>query len=663
MTTNTTTSEEKPKLEVNSAAWWCKRVNDAKVKYKDDFDRMRANMEFVAGYQWLNQEKLDSDKYIANLTLRLVNQKKATLYAKNPTAEATRRERMDYLVWDGTIESLMSAMQSFMMNPMDVHAAAVLNDYLMGRQKKEVVDKICQTLKLVYNWNVDEQQPSFKTQMKDLVGRVLVCGVGYVKLNFVRDARTPLTEDSDNSTMVDRNQRAKALLEKISTGDIEADDAQVEQLRLLLTGSQMPSAWEDPQDVTERLVFDFIPATSVIVDPLCRTLRGFTGARWIAQEYMLPLNEVNEYFECQVNASSELKTYNLEGEEAKLGDKADGNPNVCVWEIFDKRTLTHCYVCEGYDGYLQEPEPISPLTKHVWPVFPLTFNSVEVEPGCKVTIFPPSDVDLVKPAQREWNRTRQAQREQRRAKEPKYMTSAELSDDDKDRLLKAAPHSVVKLNSVPSGSDLTKIFQPIPTLPVDPQMVDTNPYQVDILQTSGQQEANLGNAPADLTATVGTIAEQSRVTASSSNVDDLDDFLTLLAQSGGEMLIRELSNSTALAVAGPGAVWPEESRMEFLNDIQLKIAAASSGRPNQALDVSRFQTIAPLLMQAGANPKALIEEGVKRLGDNIDLTKFFPNPMAMMSQQPMQPAQQLPPGQQANIPENNMAQSMSLPGQ
>jgi hypothetical protein len=83
---------------------------------------------------------------------------------------------------------------------------------------------------------------------------------------------------------------------------------------------------------------------------------------------------------------------------------------------------------------------------------------------------------------------------------------------------------------------------------------------------------------------------------------------------------------------------------EFLNSIELTIVAASSGRPNSALEVSRVQAIAPLLLQAGANPIALIEELVRRMGDEkLDVQKFFPVP-GMMPQ--AAPPQGKPPGGQ-----------------
>ena len=638
---------------VSTVQKWTEKIRSAKKHFEKDFERMRNNMEFVAGLQRLSQEGIETEAYTANLTLRTLAQKKSVLYAKNPTAEAVRRERLDFQLWDGKMETLMAAYQSAAMNPMDLHSMALLNDYMVGTQKRQIVERVGDSLRLTYEWNVDNQEPDFKSQMKDLVDRVLVCGVGYVKLSFVRDSLTVLS-DGDKSTTADRAQRAKALLEKLEKGELDKDDASFEDLRLLLGGLTTPASEEDPGDVKEKLVFQFLGATSVIIDPQCRSLRGFTGARWIAQEYMLPVQEVNEYFECDVR-TSQTKYYGSDGiEQTTAESKADNcDQMVCVWEVFDKRTLTSFFICEGYNDYLQAPEMVQPTIKHVWPILPLTFNRVETVPGLRVTVYPPSDVDLIKHAQKEWNRTREALRDHRKANAPKYITSADLSREDVERIECAEPHAVVKLTSVPTGTDVTKLFVPVAHAPLNPTLYDTAPLLQDILQAAGMQEANLGPVTGNETATGQTIAEQSRMSAAASNVDDLDDFLSLLYRSGGEMLLREASEETVKLCAGPGAMWLEQYREQMLSDVYLQISAASSGRPNKAVDVATFERIAPFLIQAGANPQALIREGVRRLGDSLDIPSFFPlggmlPAPASNEVQPQQSLQSLP--SQASVP-------------
>ena len=44
----------------------------------------------------------------------------------------------------------------------------------------------------------------------------------------------------------------------------------------------------------EGLVFDFPEADSIIIDPMCRQLRGFVGAAWVAQAVPPSADEVKE---------------------------------------------------------------------------------------------------------------------------------------------------------------------------------------------------------------------------------------------------------------------------------------------------------------------------------------------------------------------------------
>src|SRR6266446_1060006 len=71
---------------------WTKKIKDAKAKWKPDFERMRADMNFAAGFQWNDQEDLNDERYICNFVLRAVSQKVAQLYARDPKAVYRRRK-------------------------------------------------------------------------------------------------------------------------------------------------------------------------------------------------------------------------------------------------------------------------------------------------------------------------------------------------------------------------------------------------------------------------------------------------------------------------------------------------------------------------------------------------------------------------------------------
>lgn len=618
---------------------WGERIRTAKAKWEKDFERMRHNMEFVYGLQWQGQQYLTDDRYIANFTIRAINQKVATLYARNPQVVAQRRKRLDFEIWDGKMESIIQAVGAAIgsMQQMGVvapEAMAMLNDFQRGRMMQQLVERVGQSLETVYQYQMDTQEPSFKTQAKQFVRRVAVCGVGYIKVIFCRNYETnDLTQSETRQSTAERVLRAKLIFEKLQEGKIDETDAQVQTLKDLVASFGTSPVDTENVAVKERLIFDFAPSTSVIPDERCRNLKGFVGAHWIAEEFIYPLDYVNAMFETDIKPGGDLKHYTGEGKPIQkdgTGDSKDdptSKPMVCLWQVYDLDTKTTLVLVDGHKDFVMEPETLTPATSSFWTIFPLTFNDVESTPGCKASLFPPSDVQLMISPQKEWNRTRQALREQRKANAPKYMCpKGVLSEADKENIQNAVDNQVVELENLNPGTDPSTIIKPLQVARIDPAVYDTKPLSEDTLLATGQQEANVGPAQPNVTATVGTIAEQSRMTVSASNVDDLDDCLSAVAKCGGEMLIREMSPEVVKQIAGIGAVWPTQERESFLNQIELQIVASSSGRPNKAIEIANWEKIAPLILQAGGNPQAVIRESIKRLDDRLDPADFFPVP-------------------------------------
>lgn len=593
-------------------------------------------MRFAAGKQWESQEELDTERYVCNITIRNVNQKVASLYARNPRSKAVRRKRLDYQVWDGKMESLVAAIAEAGSNPMDMEAMAIVRDYEQGQTTRELIDRVGETLDTLYQWNIDQQEPEFKKQMKQLVRRTVICGVGYVRLSYLRDNERAAPSTSDTDTLVlGRAKRAAEILRRIDEGDVDMDDASMEQLRLLFAGFGMTTASEAQQAIGERLLIEFPSATSVIPDCRCRCLKDFVGARWIAQEYRLPLNEVNEFFEVDIQAGGDLMEYqmrnNWEAERpmpmdmknVSFTDDPQETKMVCLWEVFDIRTKTRFFICDGWKDYVMAPEQVWPETKRFWPIFSLSFNDIEPDDAAEVTVFPPSDVQLMKHSQKEWNRSRDALREHRRQNRPKYLAAkGRLTEEDKNKLENVPQSGVIEVEGIGAGEDIAKLVIPFQHSPVDPTLYDVSQLQQDILLSVGAQEANFGPL-SGATATEATISEQSRLGTTSSNVDDLDDLLSDVARAGGEVLLRECSVEVVKRVCGPGAVWPSNPE-DFVNEVYLEIEAASSGRPNKAMEIANFERLAPVMMQAGANPQFIVSEAIKRLDDRLDPEDALP---------------------------------------
>jgi len=655
---------QEDKDDMESRRLFIKSANEAikkwKSKYDNDFKRMRDNMAFIGSIQWDGQKKIDYDKYVANFCNQLIRQKVSRLYARNPQFSAERRKRLVFKLWDGkqeTAVNALAAIQSALMMgvPPPMDAFALMQDIEQGMQANEHCARIGKTLEILYQYQTDTQEPEFKTQMKQLVQRTCVNGVGYVRMSFSRAYDKQLTASHTRTDIGDRTSAAKAILEQLEKGDVRDHDAKVEQLKILIASIENSVVDNEQGDIQERLLFDFPSSTAIIPDSNTRCLVGFIGTEQLAQEYILPLAYVNDYFELRgddkIKCGGEVVQYNEKGES--LQPNAGGEEKealVCVWDLISRKTKSHCLICDGWHkNYVQAPEPVEPMTKRFWPIFPLCFNPVETEKGSDCSIFPPSDIDLIKSAQKEHNRTREALREHRKANAPLYVTTkGMISDRDKDKIVGAEPNEIIELQNIPTGGDVDKAFVPKSKVGIDPALYDSKMYAEDTLITTGTQEANLGPPQPNTTATGNTIAEQSRMSTQGSNVDDIDDLLSAMAEAGEEMMLREFSPETVARIVGPGYAWPTnpQERADYVNELLLQVKAASSGRPNQAIAVANIERLAPLLLQFGANPQAVIREIVKRLDDQLEVSDFFPLPGMGAVATPI-PGQAPPQGQGA----------------
>lgn len=646
---------------------WVKIVKADKEHHKDAFERMKVNMAFVSGLQWDNQKQIHDNRYTTNFTNRLLAQKTATLYAKNPTAVFKRRPRLDFAIWDGKQETLVGALtqveQALQVGAeLPLQAVQLVQDWERGKQWKKDIDKVGDTLATTYQYQTDTQEPEFKPQMKQMVWRTGVCGVGYVRIGYANETKHDLTVSETRNDVKDRVKVLEGFNEDMD--DVKEDSAEEEEVSVLSDSVMRDLGIEQQNDspIKERLIFDFPPSTSIIPDRKCRSLKDFVGAHHVAQEYLLTIDFVNDFFGVDVKCSS-LKRYDADGEQ-KAANVNDGESFVWVLDIVDRDSNVRFTICEGYPDYLVAPEAPDKI-KRFWPWIPITFNHVETEEGSKASPFPPSDVDLVRSAQMEYNRVGDALREHRKANAPHYVTSkGQLSEEDKDALEAGVPNEVIELQAVAPNQDAATVLQPMKKVQLDPMLYDRKPLTEDALITTGAQEANLGPAQPNVTATAGTIAEQSRMNVSSSDVDTLDDFLSAMAQAGGELIFEYFSVDTVKATAGIGASFPLFDKEVYKNELYLQIQAASSGRPNKAVEAANWERLAPLLLQTGANPQPIIRETVKRLGEDLEPMDFYPVPgMNLLGTQPPGGSSSQPSvGPSQPLPQNPMQGGVATVG-
>lgn len=621
---------------------WADQVATAREFWaKSAFKRIKDDMAFAAGKQWPSEGKPGEDnfldpkesRYVANITLRHIAARTASIYGKNPKIVARRKQRLYSTVWDGNMQTLQAAMQATQMNPMDPTPAMIVQDALNAMTQMQMLTNMGKTLEILFEHEIDEQPVPFKVQMKNVVRRGLTTGVGWVKVGYQRIMQLPPEVDAQISKYEQQLATVERLSADLADAEIQETEARAEQLRLAI--NDLSKTQEIV--VREGLTFTFPHSTSIIPDPNCQSLRGFVGTEWVAEEYFLTSDRIKEIYKVDVSGATAGNnlgeggpriyvrhndgTFAPDTREASRDGKVSKHDTFhCVWEIYSRIDGLVYVVCDGYPEFLVEPSCPDVKLERFYPWFGFVVNEVYAED----MVFPPSDVRLMRDMQMELNRARQGLREHRRAALPKtYTRKGVLTESDKEEIQDPTPLMVVELDGLQPGEKVQDVLQAYSGPGIDPNLYDPSPAYEDYLRTLGQQEANLGGT-SGATATEASIAEGSRVSSVGAVVDDLDEFLGELARNAGQILLTECSKEKVMEVVGPGAVWPELKRDQIAKEIYLDVEAASTGRPNKAQEVQVAQAIFPLLMQVpGVSPEWMGREMLRRMDDRLDLTDAF----------------------------------------
>lgn len=625
-----------PRARAELVKVWNARIMRARQHWKPAFERMRRCMDFTVGKQWPNSMGMDDDRYICNVALRHVQSRTAAIYASNPTIQARRRERMVNVIWDGTLQSLALAQQNLQMAaqlgmPPDPSSQAVLDDAKRVHAYNTMLDRVANTLRLLYNYNIDEQVHPFKSMMKMAVRRSIICGVAYVKLGFQRAMRMRPDIEARIADMSEQLATIERLSADLADEKFQIEEAKAEELRLAIK-----SLTSEPElIVREGLVFDYPESTAIIPDLKCKNLREFLGADWVAEEFFMLPDQIKEIYKIDVGQA--YRAWRAEGanepsdtdqgtlpyidvtRDARYQDQ-QSNVYAVVWQLYHRKDGLVYTVCDGYPDFLQEPSEPDIYTDRFWPWYPIVLNEC-YHPD---RIFPPSDIELLWNMQLELNRARQGLREHRQANRPKIaVAGGRLEEEDKEKLRTHPANAVIELNALQVGEKIEDLLQPFKMPAIDPALYDTNPSMEDMLRVLGQQQADMGET-ARATATETSVAESARGTDLSSTMDDMDGMLSQLAHDGGQILMLNVATDTVHKIVGDGAVWPDVDRDGVAKNVYLEIQAGSTGRPNKTQEVQNAVQLVPLLQRVpGISPEWLANELIRRMDDRLDLSDAF----------------------------------------
>jgi len=563
----------------------------------------------------------------------------------------------------GGLGAAMSALSAVgMPSPFDgpsqddiTQAQAIVADANSVKLQTDQVNRIGRTLEILYQYEISQQQQSFKSRMKMTVRRAVTSGVGWVKIGFQRVmGRSP---DLD-SKLADAESQL-ALIERVSAdladNELQPDSPEAEQMRLTI--ASLANATDVV--VREGLLFSWPKSTAIIPDKRCTALRNFLGCSWVAEEYCLTVDEIQETYGVDVgnkytawqasNPGSDFSTVTewqqRGGYNPYLGPNDQSNPaKALVWEIYNKPDGLVYVVCDGYPDFLREPAAPEFYTDAFWPWYLVAFNETDGQ------VYPPSDVSLIRSMQLELNRSRQGLREHRFANRPKTAyAEGVLSEEDLETLRSPPANALVAVSGLQPGQDINTVLQGIKGVPVDPNIYSTQEVFQDLLRVVGDQSADLGPT-SGATATESNIANQARATSTGSEIDDIDDSLSALAQAAGQILLLNVSQETVTAIVGPGAVWPSLTKGDVARNLVLDIEAGSSGRPDQAQELQNFERLAPILMQIpGITPQFLAKQAITRLDDDINLEEAVTSGLpSILAQNNVKPGASTGPGGDPN---------------
>lgn len=586
-----------------------KEVNAAKKKWAPVFKKMRKCMKFAEG-QHYKTVVVDDERLQVDVIQRHINSRTAALYMRNPTIVVKRKRRLDFALWDGkreSLEKLYMVAQQGVASPQD---EALMQDIINGLGRKKMMDKFGATVQLLVTHSLDAQIPSFKTQAKQLVPRVLTCGVGYIRSGYQRELQKRPDTQAKLFDATDRIAVLTRLEKKTKDGRITAELEAAKIIRDALSA-------EENVVVREGVVYTFPKATAIIPDTKLKQLDNFLGCDWVVEEHMMTCDDIEEFSGVKVKPSNRMATE--DGTRAKKANEDDADTVYPVWEMFHKKHGVVYWLCEGHDDFLKPPVAPDVFFEGFWNHEPIVFNRQETE--CNP--FPRSDVELLMPMQKEINRTMEALRQHRIASRPVYVSRTGLLEkNDKKTLSQYDAHEIIELN-IGQSEDVNKVITELKKTNIDQNVYALDPVFDAINRVAGTSEANLGGT-SNATATESSISEASRISSLASNTDDMDDLLSRVAQNTSVIHMLETDEENVIRIVGPGAVWPQFPMSEILDELAIGIRGGSSGRPNRDREMAIMERATPLILQLpGVKPEPVIKRFLEILDDSLEIEEFY----------------------------------------
>ncbi len=610
-----------PEPEVDPLAKkWNARIASARKHWEKFHKRVKHNRKTVAGFDW--QKDPDSDEFYklrANLIHGTITAILPNIYARNPEMSVT------------------------------------------GLHKGKPLKLFCETLQTVTNRELDRAK--LKTRAKSTVRAALTVSFGVVKVMYQRDIKQdPVIQARINDTQ-DNIQRVEKLLMDLNDPQQRADQ---ESTRAEL--QETLRALEEKVEVVaaEGMVIDRVLTEQILLDPTLAELQDYADSDWMAQvipmkkslaeaTYRYKLDNAKRYRD--VTATTRGDSNRLMSGEDKAGDD---DCQIAIVEIWDKRSQTVYTMAEGCDWWLRAPYSPPKAGERWYPFFILPFQQVDGQ------VIGPSLVDLTEKLQGEHNGARDKFNQHRDLCQPGWIAGSDVSEKTVKRYTDSTLGEITIIDT--EGKTLSQVIIPREHPRIDPAVYDTSAVRFDWEQVTGMQDAARSTVVQAKTATEASIQQQALSGRVSEFRDQVEDFLQDISQYSAQILIMELTPQQVERIMGgptmetvpspvpgmpaqqipvPSYDWPQLSRDEIFEMVQLRIRAGSTGEPNQIEQqevwIKMMPVIQPLILQimqfktSGQDTgplEALLRETITRFDEKLDVDQFIPQAPAMPAAPP-----------------------------
>ena len=603
---------------------WGQRIANARQHWEKFHKRVRHNRATVAGFDWQADPKSkDFYKLRANLIQGTITAILPSIYARNPEISA-----------------------------IPLHKASNLK-------------LMCTTLETVTNRHLE--RADLKGRAKATVRSALTSSFGLVKVMYQRDIREdPIIVARINDTQ-DNILEVERLLSDLEDPD-QRSSMEAKQAEL----NELMAALNEQVEITaaEGLVIDRVMTDNLLIDPGVCEFWDYKDADWLCQVIPMKKSQAEATYKLKLDkAKAYQDSQQMPKKDGRMASGSSGgldeDRQIAILEIWDKNTQRVYTMAEGCDYWLREPYSPPKAGERWYPFFLLPFQVVDGQ------FVAPSLVDLTERLQDEHNEARNRFNKHRDLCLPGWIAGSDINEKSIKRYSDSEIGEITIVDT--EGKPLAQVIQPRQHPPIDPQVYDTSAVRYDWEQVTGMQDAARSSVVNPKTATEASIMQQSLSGRVSEFRDQVEDWLQDLAQYAAQILLFELTPQQVERIMGPADMqvidtpmgkmetpvksydWPELSREEVFDMIEMKIRAGTTGAPDKMEQQDSWGKVLPIVqglvtqimqvMSTGADAEPLVNllrETIKRFDERLEVDQFIPK----APPPPMMPTG-MPPGMPA----------------